>query len=360
MRIRDGVKLDFDDVLIVPQRSSLSSRSEVDIYRTFKFKGIDWSWSGFPLILANMSATGTFAFAKALAKFKIMVALHKHYPVEQLVDFFVNNLDLWNYTFYTVGSSKEDEDKLDEVKKLISERTGGKSIFPMFVCIDIANGYSQNFVSVVANYRRKFPCSVIMAGNVISPNMTEELAMNGANIVKAGTGSGTVCRTRKQTGVGFPQLSACDECSFVAHGKPQGLVCSDGGCRSAGDVAKIFAVGGDFCMIGGMFAGCSECEGEWTEAPETIVENGIPKLTGKFVKKSLKFYGMSSKEAQDKYNGGLADYRTSEGACIDVPYKGAAEDVARDIMGGVRSCCTYVGAARLKDLPKCAEFVRIR
>ena len=183
-----------------------------------------------------------------------------------------------------------------------------------------------------------------MAGNLVGGSMTKELVLNGADIVKVGIGPGSVCETRIVAGVGYPQLSAIDEAAYEAHGIG-GLICADGGCTRVGDICKAMAAGADFVMLGGLFAGTDECDGEWT-------------INSSREKQSLEFYGMSSKEANNKYNGGLKDYKAAEGKSITVPYKGKVEEVVREIKGGLASCCTYVGATKIKDLPKCASFVR--
>lgn len=340
LRIREGIKYDFDDVLIVPQRSALESRSQVDLVRRFTFPHSKIELECVPIIAANMSTVGTFAMAKAFANEKMLVALHKHYSVDQLVHFFEEHPlnTAKDYVFYTVGSSNNDFEKLKKLQISLGKE------FPKLLCIDVANGYLESFTKVVKKYRSLLPNSVIMAGNVVTSNMAEELILSGADIVKVGIGSGSVCTTRIKTGVGWPQLSATSECAFAVHGKPDGHICSDGGCNNTGDIAKAFAAGADFVMVGGLVSGCDECEGEWIE------ENGT---------KYLKFFGMSSKDAQEQFNGGLSSYKASEGKTVKVPSKGPVSEILQDIAGGVRSACTYVGAKRLKDLPKCSEFIHV-
>ena len=208
-----------------------------------------------------------------------------------------------------------------------------------FICIDVANGYSERFSKYVKNIRKEYPDKVIIAGNVVTGEMTEELILNGADIVKVGIGPGSVCTTRIQTGVGYPQLSAVIECADAAHGVG-GFIMADGGCTCPGDVAKAFGGGADFVMLGGMLAGHDECSGQ--------VVNG-----------QKQFYGMSSSEAMDKYSGGVAKYRSSEGKSVNVPYRGPVSDTASSILGGLRSACTYIGANAIKHMPKCTTFVRV-
>jgi GMP reductase len=243
-----------------------------------------------------------------------------------------------NYTFYTVGTSNDDFEKLKKLQISLGND------FPKFLCIDVANGYLESFTKIIKKYRNLLPNSVIMAGNVVTSNMAEELILSGADIVKVGIGSGSVCTTRIKTGVGFPQLSAISETSFAVHGKPDGHICGDGGCTTPGDIAKAFAAGSDFVMLGGMLSGCDECQGTWE------IIDGI---------KMLKFFGMSSEDAQEQYNGGLSSYKASEGKTVKIPHKGPVSKVLQNITGGIRSTCTYVGAKRLKDLPKCSEFIHV-
>ena len=184
-----------------------------------------------------------------------------------------------------------------------------------------------------------------MAGNVVTGEMTEQLILSGADIVKVGIGPGSVCTTRKKTGVGYPQLSAVMECADAAHGL-SGHIISDGGCTMPGDFSKAFGAGADFVMAGGMFSGHDESGGE------TVTDSD----TGR---KYKEFYGMSSAHAMTKHSGGVADYRASEGKYVLVPYRGPVSGTVRTILGGVRSSCTYVGARKLKELSKRTTFIRI-
>merc|ERR1711939_852202 len=191
----------------------------------------------------------------------------------------------------------------------------------------------------IREVRSRYPEMTILAGNVV----TKELIFSGADIIKVGIGPGSVCTTRKQTGVGYPQLSAVLECADAAHGLG-GRVISDGGCTCPGDVAKAFGAGSDFVMLGGMLAGHEECAGE------TVEENG------QYFKV---FYGMSSDTAMKKHAGGVAEYRSSEGKTVKIPYRGPIDETVRDILGGVRSACTYVGAANLREISKRTSFIRV-
>lgn len=339
MHIEEAVKLDFKDVLIRPKRSTLTSRSEVDISREFVFRNSQKKYHGIPIIAANMDTTGTMEMALALAGHGLSTALHKHYSEDQLVEFFKaqqQRVQPPSSAFYSMGISKADYEKFAAVM----ERCDGAI---EFVCIDVANGYNEGFVHLVKNVRSNFPHLTIMAGNVVTGDMTEELILAGADIVKVGIGPGSVCTTRKMTGVGYPQLSAVIECADAAHGLG-GQICSDGGCSVPGDLAKAFGGGADFIMLGGMLAGHDECNGD-------IIERGG--------KKFMQFYGMSSRVAMEKYAGGVARYRASEGKEVLVEYRGPVSETLQDILGGVRSACTYVGARKLKELTKRTTFIRV-
>ena len=337
MRIENDPKLDFRDVLIRPKRSTLASRSEVDVHRSFRFAHTGQEWTGFPLIAANMDVVGTMAMARALLKHGAMVALHKHYSADDLIAFFKEETSA--NAFYSLGTTESDHDKLKAVN---AESPISK------ICLDVANGYTEKFVDTVKAVRADFPAAAIMAGNVVTGDMTEALLLAGADIVKVGIGPGSVCTTRKMTGVGYPQLSAIIECADAAHGL-KGLVCGDGGCTVPGDLAKAFGAGSDFVMLGGMLAGHDECEGEIR----------YEERDGERVAVGMTFYGMSSDTAMNRYSGGVAKYRASEGKTVEVPYRGPVEGTMQELMGGVRSAMTYIGAVRLKEMPKRTTFVMV-
>ncbi len=334
MRIEEELKLAFKDVLIRPKRSTLRSRSQVSLEREYHFRHSSKIWQGIPIIAANMDHTGTFAMAEALSQHNVMTALSKFIEPEEWQAFSTKSAQHKNLTFVSAGLNDKDIPRLQAIEKV--------SGFD-FICLDVANGYSEHFVDFVKKARETFPEKIIMAGNVVTGEMTEELVLAGADIVKVGIGPGSVCTTRKQTGVGYPQLSAVIECADAAHGL-KGLVCSDGGCTVPGDVSKAFAAGADFVMLGGMFSGHDECSGDIFE---------------KAGQQFKRFYGMSSSEAMNKYHGQVAEYRSSEGKSVDVPYRGAVNNTILDILGGVRSTCTYVGAESLKELTKRTTFIRV-
>ena len=335
MRIEQDLKLDFKDVLIRPKRSTLTSRSEVNISRDFVFLHSKRKYHGIPIIAANMDATGTFEMARALADHQLSVALHKHYGEAELLAFFAEPATP-AATFYSMGINPPDFDKFCRVKALAGDTIQN-------VCVDVANGYTKAFVGFIHKLRAAYPDITIMAGNVVTGEMTEELILDGVDIVKVGIGPGSVCTTRRMSGVGYPQLSAIIECADAAHGL-RGLICADGGCTSPGDLAKAFGAGADFVMLGGMLAGHDEC------GSEVVEQDGVRKM---------RFYGMSSREAMNKYAGGVAEYRAAEGKDVLIDYRGPVENTLQDILGGVRSACTYVGARKLKELSKCTTFIRV-
>ena len=336
MRIEEDLKLGFKDVLFRPKRSTLKSRSQVSLTRQFTFKHTQTQWQGVPVIAANMDTVGSFAMARTLAGFEMMTAVHKHYSLEQW-QAFVNSTDpaLLGHVMVSTGTS---EDDFTKTRQILAMSTALR-----FICVDVANGYSQHFVEFLRKIREACPNHVILAGNVVTGEMVEELILSGADIVKVGIGPGSVCTTRVKTGVGYPQLSAIIECADAAHGLG-GQIVGDGGCTCPGDVAKAFGGGADFVMLGGMLAAHDEAGGDEVE------------IDGKSFRR---FYGMSSEEAMNRYAGGVADYRAAEGKSVLLPARGPVGHTVREILGGLRSTCTYVGARKLKDLSKCTTFIRV-
>ncbi len=361
MRIEEDKKLDYDSVLIRPKRSTLGSRKQVQLSRQFTFRNAACStdlseghYNGIPIMAANMDGVGTFDMADALAEHKLFTCLVKNYSEAELVEFFSqNNLKRRENVAYSMGITERDFEKFRNVY-------ANENVDIKYVCVDVANGYSERFSAFIKNLRDNYQDIVIIAGNVVTGEMTEELILNGADIVKVGIGPGSVCTTRIQTGVGFPQLSAVIECADAAHGLG-GHVIADGGCTCPGDVAKAFAAGSDFVMLGGMFAGHDEGGGEIitryyrtgeVEQKDGVWEDIIEE------KKFIEFYGMSSQAANNKHFGGLKKYRSSEGREVLVPYRGEVEKSVLNILGGIRSTCTYAGAKKLKWLSKCTTFVK--
>ena len=365
MRIENEILLDYSDVLIRPKRSTLGSRKEVDLERKFTFRNFtpnfpenieDYHYRGVPVVASNMDGVGTFAMADKLAEGGLFTCLVKTYSVSELVDYFnVGYIDRTNNVAMSIGITDKDLLKFEQVYEQAGDHL-------KYVCIDVANGYSERFVEYVRNFRQRYPHVVIIAGNVVTADQTQELILNGADIVKVGIGPGSVCTTRIQTGVGYPQLSAVIECADAAHGLG-GHIIADGGCTCPGDIAKAFAAGADFVMLGGMLAGHDEGGGEViTKVYETneVIKDDKGWLEPVYEEKQfVQFYGMSSDAANKKHFGGLKDYRSSEGREVLVPYRGAVASTVQNILGGVRSTCTYVGAGNLKQLSKCTTFVRV-
>ena len=372
MRIEPEIKLDYKDVLLRPKRSELTSRKDVNLMREFTFKnaggeGSDpkaYGWKGVPIVAANMDTVGTFETAKSLADYHMLTCINKHYDSKKWMH---------NMNGYGVYKSKEqregtvwkhdpnsscshnriyehmspsigityhesDYDDIDFLRDLCF-----RFYHTQFVCIDAANGYTSRFCDFIKRVREEFPHLIIIAGNVVTGEMTEEILLSGADIVKVGIGGGSVCTTRIQTGVGYPQLSAVIECADAAHGIG-GHIMADGGCVSAGDVSKAFCAGADFVMLGGMLAGHTESEGQEEEVDG---------------EKYKTFYGMSSDTAMNKYHGGIASHRSSEGKTVRIKHRGLIKNTIQSILGGLRSTCTYIGAKNLKDMPKCATFLRV-
>lgn len=329
----NDTKLDYADVLLVPRESDLSSRSHVDLTVDHFEQPV------VPIIAANMDGVGTFEMAKALGKHKMLTALIKHYSLDDLVDFYSNEEDS-KYAIYSMGATEADWKKFVD----FDERCVNSDLaHPIAVCIDVANGYTSHLERFVEEMREYYPDYILMVGNVVTPERTEDLIERGADIVKIGIGPGSVCTTRKVTGVGYPQFSAVVECAAAADAAG-GAICADGGITCSGDIAKAFGGGAKYVMCGGLFAGHAEG-----------VEEGIAPLPGKHVP----FYGMASKEAQDKHNGGVAEYRASEGKYVQVPFRGTVDNTVMDILGGIRSACTYIGAGGIDEMHRRAKFVKV-
>ncbi|KAI3387983.1 hypothetical protein SNEBB_004410 [Seison nebaliae] len=335
-RIEQDIKLDFKDVLIRPKRSTLKSRADVDLHRNFKqFRNSGKEYYGIPIIASNMDTTGTFEVAEIFAEHGLFVTLQKHYSAEEIINWAKKNPKILKNVAISAGMTETDDKKIDEVLQKVDDIN--------YICLDVANGYSEHFVQYLSDVRSRYSTKTIIAGNVVTGEMVEQLILAGADIVKIGIGPGSVCTTRKKTGVGYPQLSAIMECADAAHGLG-GHIIADGGCSCPGDIAKAFGAGADFVMLGGMLAGHDECKGD------LICKDG---------KKYKLFYGMSSTTAMMKHAGGVNNYRASEGKTVEVEYRGPIRETILDILGGLRSACTYVGAVTLKQLNRKTTFVRV-
>jgi len=336
MRIKEDLKLNFDDVLMEPKRSTLSSRRDVDMTRKFKFRNSGKIMEFTPIFASNMDGVGTFSMAKVLQEHKMMTVITKSTTVDQWKEAVGSGLRLQSVSVCT-GTNKIWDPEAEDYARM-------KQVLDSFpdvkmITVDVANAYHQNFVDFIKMVRDEFPDKVIVAGNVVTPEMVEELIINGADMVKIGIGPGSVCTTRTMTGIGVPQFSAIVECADAANGV-DGHIMADGGCVWPGDIAKAFGGGAHAVMIGGMLAGHDESE--------------QPVVDGK-----VEFYGMSSDRAREKHGKRKDGYRGNEGRWISLPYRGPVEPTVEDILGGVRSAATYIGARRLKDMPKCATFVRV-
>jgi GMP reductase len=367
-KIINDTKLNFDDVLIVPQRSTLTSRSEIQLEKTFNFYHSPRQWTGIPILCANMSFC-SFDIAKALARHKMIACLHKYHKATDLVNYFIKHPENIDYTFVSIGYKKSDLNHLLELKDKLKKQPN--------ICIDVPNGHMDVFVKYCKKVRDHFPESIIIAGNVTNTSSTQELLIyGGVDIVKTGIGGGSACTTRFLTGCGLPQLSCVLENVYAAHGlqngpKKLGLICSDGGHKNVGDVCKALCAGSDFIMLGGYFAGTEECEGEWTyEYLCQIVNNDRsinsewwqPNDPGYYTTKrkaSFTYYGMSTHHAQEIYEDHIKNYRASEGTKINVKYKGTIDQITQELLGGIRSCCCYIGASSIKHMAKCSQFCQV-
>lgn len=321
MKIEQELKLTYDDVMIRPKRSTLKSRADVDLNRKFKFKYSSTEWCGIPIIAANMDTIGTVNMANKLNEFNILTALNKF-----LLDY--NDIKNIENCILTIGED-------DNINKDIVNKFN-------FILVDVANGYRECFINYIKKLRTEFSDKIIIAGNVVTKEMTEALILAGADIVKIGIGPGSVCTTRKVTGVGYPQLSSILECADAAHGLNAHII-ADGGCKYPGDISKAFGAGADFVMLGGMLSGHDECAGD------IIEENN---------QKYKIFYGMSSFTAQSKYYTQPIEYRASEGKVVKIKYRGTVENTIKEILGGLRSAHSYIGATNLKHFSKCCTFIR--
>ena len=334
MRINYDPKLNFEDVLLEPKRSKLTSRADVDMQRKFTFVNSGKKMTFTPIFASNMDGVGTFSMAKVLQKYKMLTVITKSTTLKQWNQAVGEGLKLQNVSVCTGTNRMWDPDAIDytTMQKVLKSYPDIKMI-----TIDVSNAYHQNMVDFIKRVREEYPDKVIVAGNVVTPEMTEELIINGADVVKIGIGPGSVCTTRTMTGVGVPQFSAILDCADAANGV-DGHIMADGGCVFPGDISKALGAGAHMVMIGGMLAGHDESE-------QPIVDDKI------------EFYGMSSDRAREVHGKRKDGYRSNEGRHIRLPYRGAVKQTVEDILGGVRSSCTYIGARRIKDMAKCASFI---
>ena len=329
MRIEDDIKLDYSDVLIRPKRSTLTSRYDVLMTRKYTFYHSKKTWTGVPIMASNMDTVGTPQMYEKMLEHEMITCPARHYLKKDATMWRIGTTDnkMLGKNVCMMGG-------VDDISHLITHHLKWE-----FIGIDVANGYTISVVDSIRDMRERLPDSTIVVGNVATADMTQELILAGADIVKVGVGPGSVCTTRTKTGIGYPQLSAVMECADAAHGLGAHII-ADGGCNTSGDIVKAFAAGADFVMIGGMLAGHDECDG--------VIENG-----------KMKFYGMASKSAMSRHNVPHREYRGVEGKTVYVDHKGPVNDTLVDILSGIRSACTYVGAEKLKTLSKCATFIRV-
>jgi len=354
MRIDHNIHLDYSDVLLKPKRSTLSSRRDVDITREFKFRNSGQSAKFVPIVASNMDGVGTFEIAKVLQEHHMLTVLSKHYDILDWDRAMGKGLKLQHVSVCTGTGAIWDNNANDyQTLKQVLQKYPDVN----FITIDVANAYHEQFVDFVKRIRSEYPDKTIIAGNVVTPEMVEELIINGADMVKVGIGPGSVCTTRTQTGVGVPQFSAVIECADAANGVG-GHIMADGGCTAPGDVAKALAAGAHTVMLGGLLAGHDEGGGKIIEEKVQLnkLQNQSPQIE---VKKYIEFYGMSSESAFERHGARKDGYRGTEGKTVRLEYKGAVKNTVEQILGGVRSTCTYIGARRIKDMPKCAHFVRV-
>ncbi len=370
MRLIEEKKLGLDDVLLVPQRNTLESRSQVQLEREFQFYHSPRKWKGIPFFAANLACLSSFDLAESLRKHKICTALHKFHTADQLSDYYLKDENRKvDYVWASIGMNDDDIKKIREVSNTIWENLN--------IVIDVPNAHLEKFVHFCSKVRNEFPDSIIMGGNCVTPEMVQELIIHGGlDIVKIQIGPGQLCTTRLMTGVGYPSLSCTMECAGAAHGlksgeRRMGLVCSDGGLKNTGDCAKMYAGGADFLMSGSLFYGVDEACGEWEYDTKFINFEGVEewnhtdltkygwKKTKEIRKRRLKIYGMSSKESQERHYGEYKKYRASEGRSQYANYKGKADETIQELLGGLRSTATYIGANSLKDFNKCAVFCRV-
>lgn len=338
MRILPDIKLDFSDILLVPKRSTIESRKEINLERVFHFRYSTMPWAGIPIISSNMTSVTTPKVAEKMLEHHMLACQPKNVRFPFSSDDLIPSVGLnSDYGDFEYG----------------------------FLCVDVPNGYIENIVSLTKAIRDLHQERVtLIVGNVVTAEQTEALILAGADIIKIGIGGGSACSTRIKTGVGMPQLSAVIECADAAHGL-NGLIISDGGCQVTGDVCKAFAAGADFVMLGGMLAGheenakiCITCEGTGSISTLDLVHS-IKCTYCDGLGKNYDFYGSSSERSNNETAGGLKNYRASEGWEIKLPNRGSIENTLQDIEGGLRSACAYVGAKNLKSLSKCATFVQV-
>ena len=334
--IDSKVKLDFCDVLIVPRPTSISSRKEVYLSCSYHLPKSNIEIVGVPIFAANMEGVGTIEMCKALARHGMYTCLTKSNSIKIAESGMPSGIDACSD--YCVGTFG-----LDWASKFAIDNYDISKFFKI-ICLDVANGYMDCFAKFVSDIRKKFPNIGIIAGNIVTSDGVAMLSDAGADVVKIGIGSGSVCTTRRVAGVGYPQLSAIMDCVDACNDYGV-LLMSDGGCIHPGDVSKAFAAGSNFVMLGGMFAGYEEgLDGG------TVFDDGE--------KKRFVFSGSSSSRALSK-NVNPNSYRTSEGRVVVMDLKGSVSDAVYHIFGGLRSTCSYTNSIDLKSLFSNCSFIRV-
>lgn len=371
MIIHNDIQLDFDDVLIAPQTTTINHRGEVDIVREYKRLDV----FGVPIISANMTQTGTFKVASKLLENQCFATLHKFYKADEIIDFIKQQKEKdiiygeidgtgcyegnERNLFVTVGK-RNWEDEFKKIEKIYKE-TGAL----VSVLLDVPNAYIPEITDCVKQLRefmdkQNYKGGLIAVGNVCSGDEVQKLILAGADFVKVGIGPSPVCDTRIKTGCGRPQLSAIIECANAAH-QVGGYIIADGGFKTNADFCKALVAGADMCMSGSMFAGCEESNGEkiqkWYKVEEIEPDTLKNKVTCKFFKE---YYGMSSFRAQRENYGKVTSTGTSEGVeCKLVPYTGPIQNTINDIFGSLRSCGSYIGAKNIKTFSRQGVFYRV-
>ena len=326
-------QLDFRHCLIVPTRTStIRSRSQVKTQTLVHFEKSHQDWIGTPIWTSNMDSTGTIAMYDKIHKYGLVTCFDKNINKDLLENDY--DLDRERYSVSTGINIKD----IEIIRKVIEKYN------PKFLCVDVANGYMEKFISTVAYLKTCYPDVIIVAGNVVTPEVIPTIGEAGADIIKLGIGSGSVCTTRIKTGIGCPQLSAILNCHETAHNCGIKIM-SDGGIQNPGDICKAYAAGADFVMVGGLLAGHAD-------TTENVVESNGQKFA--------EFYGMSSKEANNKYSGGMKHYKAAEGKKVLIPLKDESiTDTIEDILGGVRSCCSYLGAFNPSQIYERSNLIKV-
>ena len=324
----DDIKLDFDDVLIKPRKSIVPlTRKSVNIE-------IPWlDKTAHPVVIANMPSTGTYEIAKHMTPMKVFTFIHKEYKVHEHRE---NLSMLEDRSYIAITSGVRDKD----VMRTIEIISGFEDIG--MINVDIANVYANvsGMIKAIKTFKEHFPNILLCAGNICDKDLMQTLVDAGADYIKVGVGSGAACITRTEVGVGIPQWSAVREC-YEESQKTGCRIISDGGCVTAGDVCKAIAAGADMVMIAGMVSSCYEC-------------SNMVEIDGQ---QYVNLYGLGSTKQYNIHTISEQEYRPNEGRDLMIPAKGHIKDIINQILGGLRSVCTYVGVSHITQLSSHAEFI---